>query len=237
MTTIRPTLLLAAGAPRSSKPAGVDMSVVDSPEKAILLPALGASSNSILTEAMAMMSNGGPDEVASLQMVNDTTTFSLNYKSDAASNSLIGQGHIGGVDFQETWTSKDDNNATIVVTGKIGKSDENLEITEDVDGTHIDGTIGSVAVHEVISDSAGSDPNSVIGYTWDGTVGGKAYKQQYNLGELNGSSRPVSIQGSLGNAPVTMTGQEYPMSNGYAVAAQGNLAGTPVTAQQDIKSV
>ena len=163
-----------------------------------------------------------------------STAASMNYTmADPSTATLTGQGTFGAADFQETYQF--DATQGLLISGKIGTSVEALKLTDGNDGTHIDGTIGSIEVHEVLS-NGGDDQNPKI--VIDGTLGGqKLHEELSNKPSADPNGSPtMHMEGTLGDQPITLdenvTAQQ---DNGATLSAQGNIAGVALNLQHTLQ--
>jgi hypothetical protein len=229
---IRPLKPLAPppGAAPTTPAPDIDFSVIDTPQKAMLLPALAANTFELLLNTTSIAGTSGVTSFnAALSMTMGSATSAAIVHSDTAPTTLTlnGQGTMGNAAFSETWQFNDQG---LSIQGTIGSSQENLMVTAGDDGLHIDGAIGSVEVHELLTVEGEDIDQKLI---WDGTVGGEKIHQVRSYVDEGRGLVHDHVEGSLGTLPISydqhITSDD---ANGISFATQGQMAGVPVQTTQ-----
>lgn len=206
----------------------IDFTNVDTPEKASLLPALNATSLLITVQALSDAGQGGLALTSALQMtLGQSTQANVNYQmSDPSTLSMSGTGTYGNAQFSENWAINP-NDGSLSITGNVGNSQQALKMTGADDGTHIDGTIGSMDVHEVITTQGDGDDAKLV---WDGTVGGKTIHQELSIKPDANQNPVVHVEGKLGDAGISTdaTATSSADQNTLNLNGQGTIAGNAI---------
>ena len=219
----------------------IDFSTIDSEQKAALLPALNGASLAVM---MATLQAEAKWKVAvtSLQQttLNDACGGTVRCQGTSSTSdevSLAGGGTLAEVPIDETWTLHKDN-GVMTIEGSIGWSHESLVLHGGDNGTQVlEGTIGEVAVHEVLTRSEGL-------LTMDGTLNGVEHHQAIHINEDQMPLRPplvipgvITVDGSLGSAPITLSVDAICPEHMPAVtyAQTGSIAGTTVSTNHTLQ--
>ncbi|MHB2019225.1 MAG: hypothetical protein ACYCW6_19930 [Candidatus Xenobia bacterium] len=216
-------------------PPDIDFSTIDSPAKAAVLPALNPVTLLTLVQTTAQAAQAGFGLSSAISgNLGASTAASMNYTmADPSTATLSGHGTFGAAAFQESYQF--DPTQGLLISGQIGNSAESLKLSDGQDGTHIDGTIGSVAVHEVLT-NGGDDQNPKI--LIDGTLGGqKLHEELCNKPSSDPNGSPtLHMEGTLGSQAITLdenvTAQQ---DNGATLSATGNIAGVAVNLQHSLQ--
>lgn len=194
--------------PTPSEGGPVDFSTIDSPGKAALLPALNGASLLVMLSALRAEAQWNVSLTSFQETTwNDATHGTVRCHGESSNSSkvsLSGEGTLGEVPIEETWTL-DKDNGVVSIEGTIGYSHESLVLADSDDGTqHLDGTVGDVEVHEVLRRS---DGHLLI----DGTLNDVESHQALKVNEDAMPFEPpltfndvITVDGSLGNAPITL---------------------------------
>jgi hypothetical protein len=195
---------------------GVELSSIDTPQKASLLPSLNGPIISMLYGAM---NPGSTLLAADFAMRLGSQDGEVRYQSDG-SGAMVGSGSLAGEAFSEKWTLAADGGADI--QGRIGSSDERLHVRSDANFFYIDGQVGSVEVHERGFNVTG--PTDVQQrYVFDGTLGGLPSHT-----EIYRSSVGMTTYGYLGGQGSETTFNATPSADGTLITVNGSgvVAGT-----------
>lgn len=222
--------------PNSAPPPRVlDFSVIDTAQKAELLPVMNVEVNVFNLETM------GASAAYKLDVNTDFEQYigglnrrpaevGVQYSLHAGSNALQAQGTVGGVPLKETWTMAKDGTTTIV--GTVGATPENLVWTFDrkTHSSHLDGTIGNLQIHKTLPRKG----------TWQGTVGNATWSEDEKM-DVDSDHAIVGLHATgqmqvpaspADGAPASLATQldtmiVYTPSSALNVA-RGTLAGMPV---------
>jgi hypothetical protein len=218
----------------------IDFSTIDSAPKAALLPALNGASLAVMMATLQAEARWNV-AVTSLQQTTLNNAMGAEVRCEGTSStssevSLTGSGNLGEVPIEETWTLHKDN-GVLTVDGTIGYSHEALVLHDAGDGSQVlEGTIGEVAVHEVLRRSEGS-------MSLDGTLNDVEHHQVLTINENTMPlrapqvySKVITVDGSLGDAPITLCVDAICPEHVSAVtyAQHGTIAGTAVDTQHTL---
>lgn len=224
-----PLIAKRAGDPAPSP----DLSVIDTPEKAVLVPALNPTALIVLGAGLAdsAKNNNGFGSNLMLTLGNTNPNFGLSYSTDdAIHNQMQGMGTLAQNGVQETWTL-DVASGALSIEGTIGQSQECLKLVPGADGaTHIDGMVGTQEVHETLTLQTTDGSPALV---WDGTVGGEKVHQEMSFQTSDGK-QGFHVTGSLGSAPITSDVEILSRDSTADLVGQGNIAGTTVYYQQQM---
>lgn len=210
----------------------IDLSTIDSPAKAMLMPSMNATAWFVMLTTMA---NLGPI-ASTLQMtLGDNTQANLDFRpvpGDPGTMKLEVRGNLGNAAVKENWVFNPEG-ASFTIDGSIGNSKESLSVSGEDDGNHLDGTVGNQEVHQVIDFEGEGDDSRLV---FKGTVGDRNVLQSIKIvNDADGSQRYI-LDGSLGNTsdgsttPITTDITVTPTGHrGLLLTGQGNIAGTPLT--------
>lgn len=221
---VRPALTPAAIRPR------LDLSTIDNEKKAAVLPALNGATYDVMLAALDVASAGGVVVDSLLQeTIDNTPQSSISSNNGDTPTALAGSGTFGNAAFQETW-SADPSTNTVKISGRIGSSDEALVLTRTGNTAHLDGTVGTVEVHETIV--TGNNGALMI----DGTLNRVPIHQQVTVNpdampiEPTTIKNVVTVSGTLGSDPISFSEDAVypPFEPIVTYTGQGNIAGTPV---------
>lgn len=212
---------------KDDPPADPDFSTIDTPEKAAMLPSINPTTFLINAQGLTDAMQKSLALTTTLAMnIGQSTAVSLNYPvADPNNPTMAGTGTIGSTNVTETWT-KDPIEGTVTIAGTVGNSQENLSLTAGDDGTHMDGTIGTVDVHQIIySTGAGSNARLV----WHGTIGGKSNHQEMSITDNVDGTQSLHVEGRLGDGGIVTDAKltQSADQNTVNLTGQGNIAGTP----------
>lgn len=225
-------------APAPAPSADIDFSNIDSPAKAALLPVVNATTLLITAQAFnaAVNANLALDSALSMT-IGASQKADVNYSvipqfggSDPSTLTMQAAGAMGNAPFKEDWTFNP-LEGYVSIDGIIGGSQEALKLTETDHGNRLDGTIGKLAIHEVISGQGEDDDFRIV---WDGTLGDQKIHQELGW---KADDPVIQVNGTLGDAPITMDTVVTPQPDkiNLSVSAQGNIAGTALSYTQSVK--
>lgn len=192
----------------------IDFSNVDSPAKAALLPSINAATFQFMSKEIAKAVRIGQPFSQSLHgTFGQSTPIDLTYQS-TDDQSVAVEGTVGGQNLTETWRM-DEHGLTI--DGTIGSGcKEHLVVTRQTDGRHVDGTVGTLELHEII-DGLGENVN--------GTIGGERIKQTVTTQGMDGYIA-THVEGSLGSSAIKYDDRLADTDDGFTLTGNGVIAGT-----------
>lgn len=211
-----------------SKPSAsdIDFSSVDTAQKASVLPSMNPITAFVLDNALSTAAEFGSAVSCKMQETLGTSTAAnLTYDiSGSDLKTMHAEGTLGAASFQETWTL-DPDSGIVQISGSVGNSAEKLTLTDGPDGRHVDGTIGTVAVHQVITQQQGD----LIRYVWDGNVADRKNHQEMTIMSDAQQNPIMHVAGNLGDAAVSLDATSTHGSDWWGMSGQGNVAGIAVS--------
>lgn len=219
----------------------IDFSTIDSEQKAALLPALNGASLAVMMATLQAEAKWNV-AVTSLQQetLNDAMGASIRCQGASTDSSevlLSGSGTLGEVPIEETWTLHKDS-GVMTIEGTIGYSHESLVLHGADDGSQVlEGTIGDVAVREVLRRDEGE-------MHLDGTLNGVEHHQAVKIDEDRMPLAPplvfgdvIVVDGTLGSAPIRLNVDAVCPQHVPAItyAAHGSVAGVTVASNHTLQ--
>ena len=238
ISTLPPTSprALPQPAPLEGSPAppvdSVDFSTIDSPTKAALLPLFNASALVNLLENLGdALDANQPLDCTLDGSIGATPLHGTFTMADPSSATAEQQGTLGTVPYHETWLT-DPASGVITITGDIGATHEALTLAATDEATHIDGTIGTLAVHQSITAEADSQSARFI---FDGTIGDQSMHQVLTFAPGPAHGLRFEADGRLGDAPIHVTSGRTVSEGVTRVEGQGVVLGTAVTFTEQMR--
>lgn len=196
---------------------GVDLSHIDTPWKAALLPTLNGS---VLSMLYGSLNQGTPMAAAdfTMELGGCGSPSQVHYDINSQGVPLRGSGTVAGQVFNESWVPSVDGGYD--VTGQIGTTPERLHVHSDFNFWYMDGFAGDVEVHQRGFIVTG--PSYTQRYVLNGTLGGQPYHSElyrYNAG--------FTTYGYLGNGGTASNYTSTLSDDGtyYTVTGNGVQAG------------
>lgn len=216
-------------------PVDVDFSVMDTPEKAVMLPILNPAALATLLGGAMVAGSDTPSKPVDVNFTfGASTPGKVTYQiiADNKNPSLVAKGQLGGADFNEKWMleGQDASSYRLHVMGNIGAYAEDITVTPDQKQNvfHVDGKIADMELHQNIS-KGGTDQNPYV--IADGTLGGVALHQEIRPTAQDPNNVSVNVTGNLGDKPIQSSVSASPDTSAktLVIQGQGNIAGTDFT--------
>lgn len=157
------------------RPPEMDFSVIDTAQKADLLPAMNVDIQDTtmlyIDAARRYNLNFACDLEQYMGKIDNPTPARLHYTLPARTGTAQAEGTIGDTPIKETWTQAKDG--TVTLSGFVGSTPENLVWSYDRKTLtwHLDGNIGTIEVHK---SRHGKEP-------WRGTVGDSTITEEEKM--------------------------------------------------------
>ncbi|HEY4000102.1 MAG TPA: hypothetical protein VGO93_14610 [Candidatus Xenobia bacterium] len=199
--------------------------MIDTAEKATALPTLRTPEMVATLNALQEARRQGYGLDGALgACLGDQTDYQLQYRMADPQGPMVVSGTIGNARLDETWTF--DTSGNLHLVGKIGQSDEALDYVDGPDGTHVDGSVGSVVVHERFQTQYGPYGPELVG---SGTVGDQLFEEVDS-----GNAATLVSRGSVGDATtVVRDNVTASTATGESLEALGQVAGLSWASRQD----
>lgn len=221
LSTLSPRAAATPQAETAAEP--LDLSTIDTPAKAVLLPCLNPATQGVVLAGMVLSSMSGSPVTASLQMAFNDLTGDVNYKfnHEDLSQAVTAQGTIAGLPYSETW-SLDQEKKTINMQAQLGETKVDLTLTPGQKGALVRGKAGNLPVLQIIA----MEGNSGEKITTRGKLGTETFNGDMSIKEREDNGYDLTVTGKLGNAEISQQVSLAKQEQGLQMSGEGNLAGT-----------
>lgn len=188
---------------------------IETPEQAVLLPAVNAMLLNAITFDVAIAAMGEASLSMPMHLAVGDHQGDITYSLPLGTNVMKGEGSMDGKPFREQWTF----GKKLEIAGSIGDIPQHLTVTFDDKSWNVSGHVGATKVDEKLQFSS-SWQKSITDV--QGTVGASAVKQTVENGYASADGKSdASMHGDLQGAPCTAEAHFQTLKDRIVMQASG----------------